>query len=181
MTQRSERGRVSMASTSVPSRYTRKLYILLQWGWSWARSTQGRVTQQSILVWSGDDGAQLEYSRPLRHTRTVSPLSRLGQMARCTQVLSATLCECGLVSMARTSNYSCNHREPHMHGLCSRSRAGWQGVADKTIRVWSGDGTHLHTLKKEHKGGVYALAVMRDATLVAGPTGEGTTRSASMD
>ena len=37
-----------------------------------------------------------------------------------------------------------------------------------TDRVWSAtDGTHLHTLK-ELKGRVYALAVMRNGTLVSG-------------
>ena len=49
----------------------------------------------------------------------------------------------------------------------------YSGSYDSTIRVWSAsDGTHLHTLEEgwfvELEGWVYALAVMRDGTLVSG-------------
>jgi WD40 repeat protein len=48
----------------------------------------------------------------------------------------------------------------------------YSGSHNSTIRVWSAtDGTHLHTLEDlfvELEGWVYALAVMRDGTLVSG-------------
>jgi len=49
------------------------------------------------------------------------------------------------------------------------------GSDDGTIRVWAPTGTHLHTLMKHNDDArvVYALAVMRDGTLVSGGVYDG--------
>jgi hypothetical protein len=122
----------------------------------------------TIRVWSGDDGTHLQTL--VGHTRWVSIVAvgldgkkiYSGSWDGTIRVWSGTDGTHIQTLVGHTSRVSALAL-----GLDGKVLSGSD---DGTIRVWSPTGTHLHTLMKHNDDVrvVYALAVMRDGTLVSG-------------